>query len=133
MSSKNKNLNSIIIVGLVVIIGAITNPDLNAHKSKVKSLLYELSQYNLADEFLESGNEWERAGSALGMSLGMSLIEKMVDNMVQIDNYVVFSITKIKYDGNKRVVGYGIFGNVFILDDVKRNFYEQQLDKSNDW
>ena len=122
-NSKNTNLTAIIILGLIVIVAAITNPDESVHKSEVKDLMY--SQMNLEKDLLNSassGSEWEVAGTALGLSIGMSMADKLVENMVSIDNYVIFSITNIRYEGEKKSVGYGLFGNVFIFGEIKRNF-----------
>jgi len=122
-NSNNKNLTAIIILGLIVIVGAIANPDESVHKSQVKDLMY--SQMNLEKELLNSansGNEWETAGTALGLSLGMSMADKLVENMVSVDNYVIFSITNVRFDGKKKTVGYGLFGNVFIFGDIKKHF-----------
>jgi hypothetical protein len=44
--------------------------------------------------------------------------------MVIIDNYFIFSITKIKKDDGTKVIGIGAFGNVFFtkkLDDALAN------------
>ena len=49
-NSKNKNLTAIIILGLIIIVAAITNPDESVHKSEVKDLMY--SQMNLEKDLL---------------------------------------------------------------------------------
>lgn len=64
-------------------------------------------------------DDWEVVGSALGYSLGMSLVEKMVAKLVVVDNYVLFSITNIQYQGKKKAVGIGAFGNVFIFREMQ--------------
>ena len=118
----NKGLIPTLIIGFIIVVAAITNPDNSSHKSEIKDLLY--SSANLEEDLLNSKNSasgWEMAGTALGYSLGTSLIDKMVDTMVKVDNYVIFSIAKVRYDGKEKAVGYGLFGNVFIYGDLKKN------------
>ena len=50
------------------------------------------------------------------------MADKLVENMVSVDNYVIFSITNVRIDGKKKSVGYGLFGNVFIFGEIKKNF-----------
>ena len=104
------------LIGLLVY----TNPSKNIHKSEVKEFMY--SEMNLSSELGNGGNEYETAGTALGLSLGMSLIDKFIDNIISIDNYVIFSTTSIIADGNSKVIGYGLLGNVFIFGEVKEHF-----------
>ena len=40
--------------------------------------------------------------------------------MVIKDNYIIFSLTKISAFGESKIVGYGILGNVYISDDLKK-------------
>jgi len=41
------------------------------------------------------------------------------DNAIKVDDYKVFSITKIKVDGKEKITGIGAFGKVWYFDDLK--------------
>lgn len=119
--SENKNLKTMFFLGILILISVFSNPDQDIHVNEIKELMY--SEMNLKEELNKhSSNEWEAAGAALGLSLGMSMIDKVVENMVSVDNYVIFSITNLKFDGESEVVGIGLFGNVFIFGELKSHF-----------
>jgi energy-coupling factor transporter transmembrane protein EcfT len=44
------------------------------------------------------------------------------DNSIQVDNYKVFSLTKVKTDGKEKITGVGAFGKVWYFDDLKDYF-----------
>lgn len=47
---------------------------------------------------------------------------KIKDDAIQVDDYKVFSVTKVKVDGKERITGIGAFGKVWQFDDVKEYF-----------
>ena len=50
---------------------------------------------------------------------------KIKDNAIQVDDYKIFSITKVKIDGKERIAGIGAFGKVWYFDDLKDNFKKE--------
>lgn len=109
-----------IVVGLIVLIAVITNPNQERHKEAVKNKLNSYMQKAMKEN-LTGNNDLQQAGQALGMMLGGAFIDRMIDNLVSADNYVLFSLTKITWDGQTKVVGVGVFGNVFFsskLDEL---------------
>jgi hypothetical protein len=44
---------------------------------------------------------------------------KVEDNAIKVDDYKVFSITKIKVNGKEKITGVGAFGKVWYFDDIK--------------
>ena len=54
--------------------------------------------------------------------LGKKLDVKIKDDAIQVDDYKVFSVTKVKVDGKERITGIGAFGKVWHFDDIKDNF-----------
>jgi hypothetical protein len=103
---------------VVIIVAVITNPKKEDHIDTVKR---EISQSVLPEavEGLESGNGFEQAGVVLGMTLGMKVIDNMLESMLEVNNYLLFSLTKFSYAGNERIIGIGAFGNVWLFVDVK--------------
>jgi hypothetical protein len=47
---------------------------------------------------------------------------KIKDNAIQVDDYQVFSVTKVTVDGKERIAGVGAFGKVWYFDDIKAHF-----------
>ena len=54
--------------------------------------------------------------------IGQKLNVKIKDDAIQVDDYKVFSVTKVKVDGKERITGIGAFGKVWHFDDIKENF-----------
>ena len=75
-------------------------------------------QKAMKDGLKNSDSGAEQLGSALGLMLGGTLLDRMIETMVSTDNYVLFSTTKITWDGKSKLIGIGVFGNVFISDKI---------------
>jgi hypothetical protein len=43
------------------------------------------------------------------------------DDALQVDNYKVFSLVKVKVKGEKKTVGIGMFGKIWYFDDIKES------------
>lgn len=52
----------------------------------------------------------------------------IIDSMVKVDDYIFFSITKIIFKGEEKVVGFGLFSNVFIFGEIE-NYFRTSLIK----
>ena len=44
---------------------------------------------------------------------------KIEDNAIKVDDYKVFSVTKVKIDGKEKITGVGAFGKVWYFNDLK--------------
>ena len=51
--------------------------------------------------------------------IGQKLDIKIKDDAIQVDDYKVFSVTKVKVDGKEKITGIGAFGKVWYFDDIK--------------
>lgn len=114
---KNKHI-VLIFVGLLLIVAVFTNPNQDRHKEVVKNKLNVLMQKAVKDSFKNSDSGAEQIGSALGLMLGGAMLDRMIESMVSTDNYVLFSTTKISWEGKTKLIGIGAFGNVFISDEI---------------
>ena len=94
----SKTLVTTLVIGFIIIIAVLTNPDKSMHNTEIKDFLYSTDL------------------DVLGIA--SALINNKVDEMVRVDNYVLFSITKLRFDSSELSVGYGLFGNVFIYDEI---------------
>lgn len=109
-------------IAMLVLIAAITNPDTDRHKEAVKAKFDAYLQKAAREGIAESDNTWEQAGQAIGLMLGGALVGYAVDNLVSTDNYVVFSVTKVSWEGESKIIGVGAFGNVFLSKKVDEVF-----------
>jgi hypothetical protein len=113
-----KNYLILAIVGLVILVAILTNPNQDRHKEVIKNKLNSFMQKSINESSAKTDNEWEQAGQALGMMLGGALVDKIIDNLISTDNYVLFSTTKISWEGETKIIGIGAFGNVFITNEL---------------
>lgn len=103
---------------IILLIAIFTNPSQEEHKEKVKETFTAYYQKSLKENQTDSKN----AFSALGSLLGNSLINAMIENAITRNNYVVFSLTKVTYEGEEKLIGYGVFGNVFLSEKIEEAF-----------
>jgi hypothetical protein len=92
---------------LALIVAFLTNPDEQKHKEAVKSKIENIvmpsqSEYN-------AGNPY---------------IDQLVNTHVGSTSYFFFSTTEVTWDEEKRTIGFGIFGHVFL---VSSHFKSQKI------
>lgn len=116
---------SIIVIGFIVLIAAITNPNQKRHQEVLKEKLTTHMQEAMKDQPSSSSNTLGQAGQALGSMLGGTLISGIINNVISTDNYVLFSTTKATWEGKTRVIGFGAFGNVFLTKQIDKVIEEQ--------
>ena len=115
-----KKSNIILVVfATIILIAVLTNPSSEEHKQAVKSVVNHVVQNSIS----ENGSDMEK----LGILFGSSLAEKLIENSVTRDNYILFSITKIKWQGESKNIGYGLFGNVFLSEKVNKAFNNNEV------
>ena len=113
---------SIIIISIVVfvLIAVFTNPNVQIHREAVKTIFNQNLQKSIAENESVNNSELNKAGENIGILLGNVFIDKMIENIITSDNYVLFSITKLSFEGKRKIIGYGLFGNVFISNEVNK-------------
>jgi hypothetical protein len=122
-----KNYIFLIIIGVIALIAILTNPNQDRHKEVIKNKISSYMQKSMKESLTNTENEWEQAGQALGIMLGGALIDEIIDNLVSTDNFVLFSTTKINWEGETKVIGIGAFGNVFITSKLDEAMNEGLL------
>lgn len=105
----------VIIIALILLVAVLTNPNPERHREAVKTKLNAYMQQTMKD----NGSETE--GQAFGALIGGALIDRMVETVVSTDSYLIFSTTKVTWEGKTRVIGFGVFGNVYITGQVKED------------
>lgn len=116
---KNKQL-FLVILGLILIISVITNPNQDRHREVVKNKLSVIMQKAMTESLKNSDSGAKQIGSALGLMLGGAFLDRMIESMISSDNYVLFSTTKITWEGKTKLIGVGVFGNVFISNEIEK-------------
>lgn len=117
--SKRKGYLALAIIASILLVAILTNPSVNDHREAVKEkFLQEYSQESLREltEISESGNEWSKAGAAIGYTLGTSIVERLIPSFVYRSNFLLFSFTEVHYEAKEKTIGIGLFGNVWIGD-----------------
>lgn len=108
----------LVFLGLFLLVGVLTNPSQERHKEVVKNKLNVIMQKAMNESLKNSDSGAQQIGSALGLMLGGAMLDRMIESMVSTDNYVLFSTTKITWEGKSKLIGIGLFGNVFISDEL---------------
>ncbi len=104
---NNSKLLVLIMILLVVILSMfVTNPSNEKHKKYVSNKMIESVEKK--NPTIDSN-----AFSELGKSLGVSLVERMVT----ADNYLIFSLGKIKFKANEKFITLGIVDQIIPLID----------------
>lgn len=111
-------MKTLIFLGIVIILAAITNPQKEDHIGAVKQLYSNSVNKEIVKGF-DSKNKWEAAGTAIGYTLGMNLIDKIAESIITSRSFIIFSLTEVSFNGQSRIIGLGAFGNVWIFGDVK--------------
>jgi hypothetical protein len=106
---------------LLVAIGAFaTNPSAAEHKLILKDKMRELLNTEMDKLKSENDNEFSQLGVTFGAALGGMIVDKFIDQNVRVDDYYLFSITNVYYEGKKNPVGMGIFGKVILHPDIDK-------------
>ncbi len=103
-----------IIILLAVCVGAyLTNPPEEVHKEVARQKLEKIAENTLAKYGV--GNN---VLSSLGLDAGSVFVKQLLDNHISSDNYYLFSLTKLNWEGNSYIIGVGAFNKVFISNKV---------------
>ena len=91
----------------VIAVLAITCPDKAKHAEKIRSIGIEYINNKAGDE--------DGFTQGLAFLVGPHIIDMVLTGGLQIDNYIIFNIGRIKYDDINKPVTIGILNNVFFL------------------
>ena len=109
-----------------------TNPSELNHIETVKSKLKIAFKKKMASEMIDENSEsMESIGNGLGLLLGDTFIDKMTDGFISRNNFFLFSTTIAEYKGEKKTIGFGILGNVFVTDEISNIFNKNEESNTN--
>lgn len=108
---------------ILLALAAFSNPDQEMHQAALKDKLKD----HLAEKMDAKGESEEGLTSwaqGLGNFLGGAVIEGVVEGLVRSEDYFFFSLTTLKHQGEDKVIGFGIFGRVFITKEIDKALQE---------
>lgn len=115
----------IVIVVLIIFVAVLTNPTQDEHREAVKNRLMAVLQ----KEIKNSSTNANEVGQAVGVMLGGLIANGLINNLISADNYVLFSITKMTWEGEERLLGIGAFGNVFFFNQFDETMPEGMMEE----
>ncbi len=134
MSAKKISIIGLIVCFLAILFA--TNPEESKHREEAKKVLHEAMQAEVesqddrlssiidglsgSDDDEETTPSTKKKGglfsTIFNSFLGDAVVDNIVDEIVYVDSFGLFSLTTIRFNGEKTTVGVGILGKVFISD-----------------
>lgn len=121
---RNSHIVLIVLCVLVALLCMliITCPGTDAHRDAIKkSVTEEIDRRKDAAD--------NSFGAAIGGFFAQQLASLAVDNMVHVDNYFIFSLGRVHFDGKDHTLSVGILGHVYTLN---ANEAAEAIEKSDD-
>lgn len=96
---------------LLAVVMFVTNPREQQHVDRAMQALKDRKI-----EGLGLNTDYLTIGEGL---VGKDKMDELLKKFITRKNYYLFSLTEIDLLGDKRIVGLGIFGHIFSIDDLK--------------
>lgn len=110
---------------ILVCLGAFaTNPTSVEHKLILKDKMREYLNTEIDKIQLDNDYKFSQLGASLGAAFGGVIVDKFIDENVVVDDYYLFSITNVRWEGKIKMVGVGIFGKVILHPDIDKKLKE---------
>lgn len=124
MSEQSSSpFNTIIYIGICVIL-AFTNPPLEKHIQEVNMVVKKVVNTENSKSLVDNTNSSNQLMAGLGLLFGDGIVEGLSDKFISRDNYILFSITKVSFNGKNTTIGFGVLGNVIIFDEFENQLKE---------
>ncbi|MDH5828448.1 DUF4359 domain-containing protein [Sphingobacterium faecium] len=107
----NKKRIFALVIILITVAAIWTNPTREQHERVVKEK---------AEHLIKNQIDHKKQGFLdIGMRLfGNQVVQQFVEKGVVVENYYLFSLTKIKWQGQNNTIGLGAFGKVWISPKI---------------
>jgi len=116
----SKKAVGFIIIGFLVLIAVITNPEKDDHIAKLEEFV--ISQVDILGN--ESSDMKQGVKQILRHLIRTSYLEGLLNNNFTYNNWVVFSTTNAIIEGKETILGVGVFGNIYFLN---ANYIKNEL------
>jgi hypothetical protein len=119
---KNSSIYFLVIIGIVLVALAITNPPLEKQKELlVKKMISESEKVKNELAEKKPDNALDQMANELGQQfLQPDFINNLVNNSLSCDNYLFFSLPRMTVMSKTKIIGIGIAGNVIWFDEIKK-------------
>lgn len=109
-----KKILFLVILAAVVVGAVVTCPDKKAHKEALADTFAEYASYKI-DENKDNGlsDVLNEGLKVLRKAGGDKVVEATLSQFLEVDNYYVLSIGKLKQGDEKKLISIGLFGHVF--------------------
>lgn len=121
----NKSGFIFLILIAIAAIAFFTNPDKEVHK---EAIIARSNQ--VIEEIIAERND--KVSSAAWQLGGEKLLSEFVESNVTVDNYYLFSIPKVNWDGKSYQIGVGAFGKVYITKNLNKDLVQPILNDMED-
>jgi len=110
-NKRNRNRSGgifLVIFVVILLIAYFTNPKEEIHKELLKIRLMEVFDETMLErqDDVIAYSAWKLAGG--------QVVETFADNYISVDNYFLFSLTRLHWDGESYITGIGGFRKVYI-------------------
>ncbi|MDR0332242.1 MAG: hypothetical protein LBI15_02150 [Dysgonamonadaceae bacterium] len=116
---SNKGIIFLILTAIVAVIAFLTNPDELAHQKAMQARSGAVLSEIVAEQNPIIQTAWGLTGNRL--------LNEFVNAYVTTDNYYLFSVTKVNWEGQSYPVGAGAFGNVYITKQLNKNLIQPMI------
>ena len=103
----------------------ISCPDKEAHSEAIMENINELIDEEATKDVT---NESEKALALLASSLVSGISNLVIDSRLSVNNYFLFSIGRVTFEGKSQIVSVGLLNHVFTdINDNLKNEIEERL------
>ncbi|MGI6233297.1 MAG: GYF domain-containing protein [Prevotella sp.] len=104
-----------ILVGVLLIILAITNPTAQAHRDTVREHVASAIEQSINTS--SDGGFFSQIMGNVGRMVALSVLDEGLDSMLEYHNYVICSKTTFTFNGKTSMASFGILGHIFTADE----------------
>lgn len=105
------------IIGVLLFLSLVfTCPDREAHKSVVVSRVNTALSEELDKHLSASDSSAAQVGGFLGGMVASKIVEMAIDSRLEVNNYFLFSVSRITLGGKTYTLSYGFLNHVYTFD-----------------
>ena len=110
-TDRRNSYVGLMIFGFILLAMMTTNPSLEDHRQAVMNEVENKINKHQADA---PSDGLDQVGASIGETIGKFVLDRVVER----ENYLLFSVTIVKVENSKRDIGVGIFGKVWLYDNL---------------